>query len=113
MSSAPAPAQCPHEDPGLQPERTVLAWGRTLMTLCTAAAVYLRWLPTHGVFVLCLLAVALSLAGGIYATQRRRYRRAATGITGGRMTPDAVAVGLTAGACVVLGALGLATILIF
>lgn len=113
MRAAPAPAPCPHQDPGLQPERTALAWGRTMMTLCTAAAVYLRWLPTHGVFVLCLFVVALCLAGGIYATQRRRYRRAATGIAGERLTPDAVAVGLTAGACVVLGALGLVTILVF
>ncbi|CAL8900039.1 hypothetical protein KVA01_04150 [Kocuria varians] len=113
MTPPSTAAPCPHEDPGLQPERTALAWGRTLMTLCTAAALYLRWLPTHGTFVLTLFAVALCVAAGIYGTQRRRYRRAATGIAGEWLTPDAVAVGLTAGACLVLGVLGLVTILVF
>ncbi|RLZ03486.1 hypothetical protein CWC38_05540 [Kocuria tytonicola] len=113
MSPAPAPAGRGHEDPGLQPERTVLSWGRTMLALCTAAAVYLKWLPMHGVFVLCLFTFALCLAGGIYATQRLRYRRSATGIAGERITPDAVSVLLTSGACVLLGVLGITTLLLF
>ena len=113
MMPAAGDAVCAHEDPGLQPERTVLSWGRTMMALCTAAAVHLKWLPTHGVFVLSVFAVAVCLAGGIYATQRMRYRRAATAIAGERITPDAVAVFVTAGACVLLGVLGITTLLRF
>ena len=112
MTPSPRNTACPHPDPGLQPERTVLSWGRTMLALCTAAAVFLRWLPTHGVFVLSLFTVALCLAVGIYATQRMRYRRAATGIARERITPDAVAVAATSASCVLLGGLGIATILV-
>lgn len=110
---SPTPAGRGHEDPGLQPERTVLSWGRTMLALCTATAVYLRWLPTHGLFVLSLFTVALCLAGGIYLTQRRRYHRAATGIAGERIAPNVAAVFTTAGACVLLGILGIITLLLF
>ena len=101
-----------HQDPGLQPERTVLSWGRTLLALCTAAAVYLRWLPSHGPIVLTLFGGALCLAGGIYATQRVRYRKAAKGIAEDRIHPDAVAVLVTSSAVLVLGVLGLVTVLV-
>ena len=113
MTSTTEETSAAHEDPGLQPERTILSWGRTMMALCTAAAVHLKWLPSHGIFVLCLVVVALCLATGIYATQRIRYRRYATGITAERITPDTVAVFTTAGACVLLGALGITTLLLF
>ena len=110
--TSPAPA-CPHPDPGLQPERTVLSWERTMLALCTAAALHLRWLPSHGGFVLSLVTVALGLATGIYVTQRIRYRRSAAGISGERITPDTPAVLVTAGSCVLLGALGITAILRF
>ena len=113
MTSPPAANVCGHDDPGLQPERTVLSWGRTLLSLCGAAALHLRWRPTHGAFVLSLLIVALSLAAGIYATQRMRYRRSVTGIATDEITPDAASVLLTAAACVLLGLLGLVAILFF
>lgn len=49
------PDDRPHGDPGLQPERTVLAWGRTTLTLVTASAIFLRWIPEHGPLVLPFL----------------------------------------------------------
>ncbi|RKQ34999.1 DUF202 domain-containing protein [Kocuria tytonis] len=113
MSPAPAAAPCPHEDPGLQPERTVLSWGRTMMAFCTAAAVHLRWLPTHGGFVLVLFGLSLSLAGGIYVSQRIRYARAALGVAGEKLAPDAISVMTTAGACMLLGVLGITAMLFF
>lgn len=113
MTSSPAANVCGHDDPGLQPERTVLSWGRTLLSLCGAAALHLRWFPTHGTFVLTLLAVALCLAAGIYTTQRMRYRRSVSGIATEEISPDAASVLLTAVACELLGFLGIVAILFF
>lgn len=102
----------PPGDPGLQPERTALSWGRTMLALCTAAAVYLRWVPTHGPFVLTLFGTAMCTAIGIYATQRVRYHKASQGIAEDRIHPDAVAVLFTSAAVSMLGVLGLLTVLI-
>src|SRR6476661_5167936 len=93
-------------DPGLQPERTALAWGRTVLTLIAASAVCLRWLPDQGPFVLAMFGLTVAAGAGIYVTQRRRYRRSVAGIRAGHLSPDIAAVFWTAGACVALGALG-------
>lgn len=107
-ATAPLPDDGPlHGDPGLQPERTALAWGRTVLTLIAASAMSLRWLPEQGPFVLAMFALTIAAGSGIYLTQRRRYRRSVEGIRAGRLAPDAAAVFWTAGACVVLGALGI------
>ncbi|MEX5297452.1 DUF202 domain-containing protein [Kocuria sp. CPCC 205292] len=105
----PAPA---HEDPGLQPERTVLAWGRTVLALITAAAVCLRWVSHHGPFVLALFAVAVLTGTAVYLTQRARYARSSSGITAERVAADVRGVlGVTA-ATVVLGCLGLYVVVV-
>lgn len=101
----------PHKDPGLQPERTNLAWGRTVLAFITAAAICLRWVSHHGPFVLALFALAIGTGTAIYATQRTRYARSSTGITAEQVAADIRGVlGLTA-ATVILGAAGLYVIL--
>lgn len=96
-----------HDDPGLQPERTTLAWGRTVLALITAAAICLRWVPHHGTFVLALFAVAVVTGTAIYLTQRARYARSSSGITAERVAADVPGIlGLTA-ATIVLGPLGI------
>ncbi|MEX5296301.1 DUF202 domain-containing protein [Kocuria sp. CPCC 205268] len=101
-----------HDDPGLQPERTSLAWGRTVLALITAAAVCLRWVSHHGSFVLALFAVAVITGTAIYATQRSRYRRSASGITADRVAADVRGVlGLSA-ATVVLGSLAIYVVVV-
>ena len=109
---SPQPAPLPlHEDPGLQPERTALAWARTLLTLLTVSALFLRWMPYHGVFVGTLLAVALLTAGVIWLTQQRRYDRSASGLERGHVQANIASVmGMAASVCV-LGALGLYTVI--
>ena len=122
MTDNPAPAPLPgngsdggpgphggpslHGDPGLQPERTALAWGRTVLTLIAASAVCLRWMPEQGPLVLAMFGLTVAAGSGIYLTQRQRYRRSVEGIRAGRLQPDIAAVFWTAGACVVLGAIG-------
>ncbi|MDQ0677000.1 putative membrane protein YfcA [Arthrobacter pascens] len=100
-----------HGDPGLQPERTTLAWGRTMMALVTVSAIFLRWLPQHGLPILLLFAVAATAAGTIYLTQRRRYRASAQGIARENFDADTTAVLWTAFAGVAMGALGIGVVL--
>ncbi|WP_309126390.1 DUF202 domain-containing protein [Kocuria sp.] len=102
----------PHRDPGLQPERTTMAWGRTMLTFVVVAALFLRWVPRHGPFVLVLLLLAVLTAAAVCLTQRRRYARSARGIARDEPTPEVGAVLATAAAVLVLGALGLWVVLV-
>ena len=108
----PVPPRLPlHDDPGLQPERTSLAWGRTLLTMLTVSALFLRWLPYHGVFVGVPVAISLATALGIWTTQQRRYRRSASGLKSGRIQADALSTLWLGSAVFLLGALGLYTVI--
>jgi len=90
-------------DPGLQPERTVIAWNRTMVSFLIASAVFLRWLPHYGSGVIYLLALSLLLALGILASQRARYRKMSRGVQAERVGADVVAVLLTCGTVLALG----------
>lgn len=96
-----------HADPGLQPERTTLAWGRTVLALITSAAICLRWVTHHGMFVLTLFAVAVATGAAICLSQRARYARSSRGIAEETVTADAAGVLGLATATAVLGVLGL------
>lgn len=109
MPLLPAP---PHDDPGLQPERTTLAWGRTVLAFITAAAICLRWVSHHGVFVLVLFAVAVGAGAAIYLTQRARYTRSSSGITVEKIAADVLGVLALSLATVVLGTLGIYIVLV-
>ena len=102
----------PHGDPGLQPERTALAWGRTMLALVTASAFFLRWLPTYGAPILVLPVVSAGAALAIYLTQRRRYQARSRGLAGESIEADLPAVLWTAFAGVALGCLGIAVVLV-
>lgn len=100
-----------HTDPGLQPERTVLAWGRTLVSFLVVSAVFLRWLPHYGWGIVGLIAICMLLASGIFLSQRRRYHRMATGLEGGRIHADTVAVLVMTGSLLALGTSALVLVL--
>lgn len=108
-ASPPVP---PHADPGLQPKRTTLAWGRTVLAFLTAAAMCLRWISHHGHFVLALFALAAGTGAAIYLTQRTRYRRSSSGITSEEVDADAPGILGLASATAALGTLGLYVVLI-
>lgn len=101
-----------HDDPGLQPERTSLAWGRTLLALVVAAALLLRWLPHHGLAPVLPLVAAAVLALGIWLRQGLRYRRGARSVALESSAPDPLEILAISAAVVVLGALSLLTILL-
>ena len=108
----PSRAPSHHGDPGLQPERTALAWGRTMLALVTASAFFLRWLPTYGPPILMLPAISGGAALAIYLTQRRRYQARSHGLAGESIEADLTAVFWTAAAGVVLGGLGIVVVLV-
>ncbi|PQZ86979.1 hypothetical protein CQ018_18250 [Arthrobacter sp. MYb227] len=101
----------PHQDPGLQPERTVMSWGRTTLALCVAAMVFARWLPHYGIGMLVLISLCLLAAGGIYFTQRKRYKESSHGIVRERIHADVVAVFAMSAIVIGLGVVGLLVII--
>ncbi|WP_458116444.1 DUF202 domain-containing protein [Arthrobacter sp. D2-10] len=98
-------------DPGLQPERTSLAWGRTMMALVGASLLFLRWVPVHGWYAGTLVLSALMAALGIYVSQRHRYARSVAGVCRGRVHADVVAVLCTSAVVLAMGGLGIYTVL--
>lgn len=108
---ASEPAERAHQDPGLQPERTVMSWGRTTLSLCVAGAIFLRWTPHYGVGALLMVLVAVGLAGGIYLSQRRRYAVRAMGLAAERIHADVAAVFWMSASVLVIGTLGLVVVL--
>ncbi|WP_173834737.1 DUF202 domain-containing protein [Kocuria massiliensis] len=99
-------------DPGLQPERTVLAWGRTVLAVGVIGASFLRWVPTFGPWVVILSLLAALTSTGIYLTQRRRYRRQSHGLRHGQLHADPLAVGLASLAVAVMSVIAVVFILV-
>lgn len=100
-----------HNDAGLQPERTHLAWGRTALSLVVTATFFLRWLPHHGIVILTLVAAALGSALAITVSHNRRFRRAVDGINSESMNPDATSAALMSASIAVLAAVGIYLVL--
>lgn len=96
-----------HLDPGLQPERTSLAWSRTALAIVIVASLFLRWAPDHGWFTFLLVFASLVFAIVISATQKIRYRRATHGITAERIQADIAAIAGTTGSVLALSGLGI------
>lgn len=64
-------------DPGLQPERTLLAWQRTLLATGVACALALRFTALHfGALAIVAGVTGLGLVLAGYFGARYRYRRA-------------------------------------
>ncbi|WP_227870998.1 DUF202 domain-containing protein [Corynebacterium provencense] len=94
-------------DPGLQPERTGMAWGRTSLAFMVAAAVFLRSTASYGPPVVAVAGGLFAVALGAALAQKRRYRRAAEGVARERVpAPVGAVVALSLGT-VALGSAGL------
>ena len=65
------------DDPGLQPERTTLAWQRTAIAYVGAALLFMRWATQHGPVVAVTFAGAPAVAAWTCAHPRPRLRRTA------------------------------------
>ena len=98
-------------DTGLQPERTSLAWGRTLLALVICGVLFVRWVPQYGWFALLLITALLAAALGIYVSQRVRYRRSLKGMSSGVLTADVATVLVTSAVVIAVGAVGIYAVL--
>lgn len=101
----------PHSDPGLQPERTSLAWGRTMLAMMTVGALSIRWLPIHGLHVFSMVGLAFLVAVSIFFTQRKRYRIRVIGFSDSKVAPDVAAVLCTAATISALGLMEAAVVI--
>lgn len=101
-----------HQDPGLQPERTLLSWTRTALLLVVVAGFLLRWAPYHGTAVLVLFAAALAVGAAITLTHRRRLAGSTWGIAEERYPPAIGSIAALTLALVVLGASALVFLLV-
>jgi uncharacterized membrane protein YidH (DUF202 family) len=91
--SAPDPAADPAgrpSDPGLQPERTALAWRRTALALVAGSLLGLRVLPTLlGAAGLIVAAAGVIAALAVLTTAHSRFRRVHRILTEGSAGPGA------------------------
>ena len=80
--------------------------------MVVAAAVFLRWLPHHGLFVGTLVLVATLTAAVLTVTRPRRFRRAVQAINEDLMRPGIHSTAALATSVVILSILGMYTVLV-
>ncbi|MET3174627.1 UNVERIFIED_ORG: uncharacterized membrane protein YidH (DUF202 family) [Arthrobacter sp. UYCu721] len=95
----------------MQPERTNLAWGRTVMSMVVAATIFLRWTQHHGWILGPLVVVAATAALVIGVTRKQRFYRAIHGINQGHLAPDIQSVSTAAASVVILALMGICVVL--
>lgn len=117
MSTPPRPEPDAVFDPGLQPERTLLAWRRTCLAFGVASLVAMRFAMTElGPLVVVVGVVGAGLAVLAYALAATGYRQAHTSLRGQGMlsrgglpmlagTVAVLAVGLLCGLYLLGGAI--------
>jgi uncharacterized membrane protein YidH (DUF202 family) len=71
-----APVQSQLFDPGMQPERTALAWRRTALAMAAGSLVALRVFPASlGLWAVAPAAIAFAISAVVFGAAHVRYRR--------------------------------------
>ncbi len=82
-----------------------------MLALVAAGLLFLRWFPRYGWFPVIMVVLAACAATAVAASQARRHHRSVDAIGKGTTRADPAAVGATAAAVTLLGALALYTVL--
>ena len=100
-------------DPGLQPERTLLAWRRTCLAFGVASLVGMRFtLEQSGLLAVVAGVIGAGLAVLAYALAATGYRREHVALRdGGSLGRDGLPMLCAAGAVLVIGSLCAGTVL--
>ncbi|MGO1985397.1 DUF202 domain-containing protein [Corynebacterium casei] len=78
-----------HPDPGLQPERTTMAWTRTLVSFLVVAGLSMRVSASvHEIAFLLIAVIAMVAALNITVRQAGRYERSNTGLVEEKIRPQ-------------------------
>lgn len=85
-------------DEGLQPERTLLAWRRTILAMVVCSCFFLRWVPHHRWLAVAPAVLCLLTAGFAWLRLRRRYQRHVEGLQA-----ETVASSINVNLCLALG----------
>ncbi|MFD3852637.1 MULTISPECIES: DUF202 domain-containing protein [Brevibacterium] len=111
MTPSKSTRYMPHEDPGLQPERTTQSWLRTSLTMTVVSLLFIRWITIFPVVSVSVFVLCLGLAIAAIAMQADRYRIGAGSIRAerGQPTPWAV-ISITVSVCLI-AALGIASVI--
>ncbi|GGM33080.1 hypothetical protein GCM10012275_00650 [Longimycelium tulufanense] len=103
----------PRWDPGLQPERTALAWLRTSLTFLVLALVAVQLTAVrHVALAAVLTATALPLTATVGVLAWRRYRRGTARLRGNLPLPDGRLPAASTALAVTVGLLGVAYVLL-
>ena len=82
-----------HPDPGLQPERTTMAWTRTLVSFLVVAGASLRVSASvHDAAFIVIAVIAMTVALNIMVRQSGRYRRSNAGLVQEKVKPQVLSV---------------------
>ncbi|WP_203135302.1 DUF202 domain-containing protein [Microbacterium sp. JZ31] len=92
-------------DPGLQPERTWLAWNRTGSALLVTGVLGLRWAESLGAWLTLTAVLGAIAASALGATRRRRATRLANTPLSRLGAPSPAAVAALAAMVFLFGAL--------
>ncbi|MCP2258745.1 protein of unknown function (DUF202) [Streptoalloteichus tenebrarius] len=100
-------------DPGLQPERTALAWVRTCLAFLVVVLVAVRFTANHNVVVAVVSAVVtLPLAPVLGVLVWGRYRRGRRRLHAERPLPDARLPAAATALAVLVGLVGVGYVLL-
>jgi putative membrane protein len=103
----------PPLDPGLQPERTNLAWRRTALSLLVWSLAALRILPAiFGWWAASIALVGMAFSIVAFVTARRRYSQQSNMLALSNDSSSRVGAAVIAGAAALAATLGIMALLI-